>query len=95
MDDQLLVLRMQIICLVLGAMSISSVRRQKTLSASLFDQRRLRRSVVRSSRVNVDNALYSQVPQQNPSSSESSASCKSDAENNLDSNSGISRIELV
>jgi len=41
-DEQYRMLWMQIICLLVGFLAIRNVRRQKVVSASLFDQRRMR-----------------------------------------------------
>ena len=40
-DEQLRMVRMQIICLLLGIWSLRNVRRLKVVSASLFDLRRM------------------------------------------------------
>jgi hypothetical protein len=39
-EDYFAVVRMQLICLVLGILSLREVNKQKRLSASMFDQRR-------------------------------------------------------
>lgn len=41
-DEMLRMLRMQVICLLIGVWSMRNVLRQRVLSASLFDQRRMR-----------------------------------------------------
>lgn len=43
-EEQFLMIRLQVICFFMGAMSIMSVRRQKSVTASLFDQRKRRAS---------------------------------------------------
>mmetsp|Transcript_33378 Transcript_33378/g.67388 ORF Transcript_33378/g.67388 Transcript_33378/m.67388 type:complete len:316 (-) Transcript_33378:908-1855(-) len=43
-DEQFRMLRMQLFCLVIGCWSMKTVRKQKVASASLFDQRRMRRN---------------------------------------------------
>jgi hypothetical protein len=41
-DEEFRMLQMQFICLIVGLFSVRNVRRYKTSSASLFDQRRMR-----------------------------------------------------
>ncbi|KAL9184403.1 hypothetical protein ACHAXT_002489 [Thalassiosira profunda] len=41
-DEQYRMLRMQMICLLIGVWAMRNVRRQRVVSASLFDQRRMR-----------------------------------------------------
>jgi hypothetical protein len=40
-DDEFLLVRFQVFCILLGAFAVVSVRKQKRLSATLFDQRKL------------------------------------------------------
>jgi hypothetical protein len=40
-DEEFLLVRLQVFCLLLGAFAVVSVRKQKIVSASLFDQRKL------------------------------------------------------
>eukprot|EP00804_Cyclotella_cryptica_P014173 CCRYP_005595-RA/>CCRYP_005595-RA protein AED:0.32 eAED:0.32 QI:525/1/1/1/1/1/3/255/189 len=54
-DEQLRMLRMQLICLVIGLFSIRMVKRQKVKSASLFDQRRARNQLHNSTTSNGHN----------------------------------------
>lgn len=44
-DDEFLLVRFQVFCLLFGSLACISSRRQKSASASLFDQRKLARSV--------------------------------------------------
>jgi hypothetical protein len=39
-DEEFLMVRMQVFCLLIGALAFLSVRRQKAASANLFDQRK-------------------------------------------------------
>mmetsp|Transcript_24440 Transcript_24440/g.56957 ORF Transcript_24440/g.56957 Transcript_24440/m.56957 type:complete len:190 (+) Transcript_24440:725-1294(+) len=43
-DEEFLMVRFQVFCFLLGSLSFLYAKRQKTQSASLFDQRRLRRN---------------------------------------------------
>jgi hypothetical protein len=40
-DDEFLLVRFQVFCILLGAFAVVSVKKQKIVSASLFDQRKL------------------------------------------------------
>jgi hypothetical protein len=40
-DDEFLLVRFQVVCLLTGLIAVMLVRRQKAAAASLFDQRRL------------------------------------------------------
>ncbi|KAL7489044.1 hypothetical protein ACHAW6_014628 [Cyclotella cf. meneghiniana] len=70
-DEQLRMLRMQLICLVIGIFSIRMVKRQKAKTASLFDQRRTRNQHHNSTTANGNNdtgterrVKYSQLPKE-------------------------------
>ena len=40
-DEEYLMIRLQVFCLLLGVVSFASVRKQKAVTASLFDQRKI------------------------------------------------------
>jgi hypothetical protein len=42
-DEEYLMVRLQVFCLLLGAWSFASLKKQKLASASLFDQRKQKR----------------------------------------------------
>jgi hypothetical protein len=49
-EEEFRVVRLQVLCLLLGAVAVVSVRKQKMVSASLFDQRKLQAEQARKER---------------------------------------------
>lgn len=60
-------IRLQLICFMLGSIALWTVRRQKSSSATLFDQRRSMRRTVSISK-DISNALNFELPELNGNS---------------------------